>query len=67
MESKRILILLWVIICTTQMPQHGEYDQKNEKWFCNKWIDKKRWLEIHGYSPIFTNIGLNEDEVIDSS
>jgi hypothetical protein len=49
------------------MPEHGEYDQENAKWFCNKWIDKKQWLEIHGYSPIFTNIELNEDEVIDSS
>jgi hypothetical protein len=49
------------------MPEHGEYDQKNAKWFCNKWIDKKQCLEIHGYSPIFTNIELNEDQVIDSS
>lgn len=53
--------------CTISMPQHGDYDQKTLKWFCNKWIDKKQWLEIHGYSPIFTNIELNEDEVIDSS
>ena len=33
------------------MPEHGDYDEKNEKWFCSKWIDKKQWLEIHGYSP----------------
>jgi hypothetical protein len=36
------------------MPQHGDYDQENLKWFCSKWIDKRRWLEIHGYTPIST-------------
>ncbi len=49
------------------MAQHGEYDKKNEKWFCSTWIDKKQWLEIHGYSPIYANVESLEDEVIDSS
>ena len=44
----------YLISCTISMPQHGDYDQDNLKWFCNKWIDKRRWLEIHGYTPIST-------------
>ena len=47
------------------MPQHGDYDQENLKWFCNKWIDKRRWLEIHGYSPIFTNTESEEYEGVE--
>jgi hypothetical protein len=48
---------------TISMSQHGDYDQKTLKWFCNGWIDKKQWLEIHGYSPILTNIESDEDDV----
>ena len=44
------------------MPQHGDYDQENLKWFCNTWIDKIRWLEIHGYAPISTNTESEEYE-----
>ncbi len=47
------------------MPQHGDYNQENLKWFCNQWIDKRRWLEIHGYSPIFTNTESEEYEGVE--
>jgi hypothetical protein len=52
--------------CTISMSHHGDYDQKTLKWFCNRWIDKKQWLEIHGYSPILTNIESNEDDGVES-
>ena len=43
------------------MPQHGDYDQ-SAKWFCSIWVDKKEWLEIHGYSPLATNFDTDEEE-----
>ena len=46
------------------MPQHGDYDQNNTKWFCNKWVDKKEWLEIHGYSPLSANTTTEEEEEV---
>jgi len=48
------------------MPNHGDYNQKGQ-WFCHKWIDKKHWLEIHGYSPISTNIESDEFGTIQNS
>lgn len=44
------------------MPQHGDYDQKSAKWFCSNWVDKKEWLEIHGYSPLATNFDTEEED-----
>ena len=41
------------------MPEHGDYNHKGQ-WFCHEWIDKKQWLEIHGYPPISTNIESDE-------
>ena len=49
------------------MTQHGDYDQKNLKWFCSKWIDKKQWLEIHGYSAISTNNESDEHDILEFS
>jgi hypothetical protein len=30
------------------------------------WIDKKEWLEIHGYSPLSANTTTEEEEVVES-
>lgn len=49
------------------MPQHGDYDQEKIMWFCNKWMDKKQWLEIHGYSPVSTDIDLDEKDIAETS
>jgi len=49
------------------MPQHGDYDQDSAKWFCSKWVDKKEWLEFHGYSPLNTNTTNEEEEVVESN
>ncbi|HEU5446713.1 MAG TPA: hypothetical protein VFU67_06175 [Nitrososphaeraceae archaeon] len=49
------------------MPQHGDYDQENIRWFCSRWMDKKQWLEIHGYSPVSTDIHIDEKDVSESS
>jgi len=48
------------------MPNHGDYNQKGQ-WFCHKWIDKKHWLEIHGYPPVSTNIESDEFSTIQNS
>jgi hypothetical protein len=47
---------------TILLPEHGDYDKKNQKWFCSRWIDKKQWLEIHGYTPTSTDNKSDEEE-----
>lgn len=49
------------------MPQHGDYDQEKLRWFCSKWVGKKEWLEIHGYSPISAEIELEERDDTDNN
>jgi len=46
---------------TISLPEHGDYDKKNQKWFCSRWIDKKQWLEIHGYAPTSTDNKSDEE------
>lgn len=48
------------------MPQHGDYDQEKLRWFCSRWLDQKQWLEVHGYSPISSEIEVDENENIDT-
>jgi len=31
--------------------QHGEYDSKQQKWFCGYWMSQEEWLDVHDYSP----------------
>ena len=47
------------------MPLHGNYDRKHQKWFCTKWMDRKQWLEIHGYPPNSTIIESDGHRVIE--
>jgi len=49
------------------MPQHGDYDQEKLKWFCSRWVDQKEWLDIHGYSPISSEIGVDANDTTDNS
>jgi hypothetical protein len=30
-------------------PQHGDYDPKQQKWFCGYWMTQEEWLDIHYY------------------
>ena len=30
--------------------QHGEYDSKQQKWFCGYWMSQEEWLDVHDYS-----------------
>jgi len=57
-----------MLICLScmykKMPQHGDHDQKSAKWFCSSWVDKKEWLEIHGYSPLTSNFDTDEEEEV---
>lgn len=49
------------------MPQHGDYDQEKLRWFCSRWVDKKEWLELHGYSPIPTEIEMEDRDNTDNN
>ncbi len=31
------------------MPEHGEYDQKLNKWFCSYWMTEDKWIESADY------------------
>jgi len=33
------------------MPQHGDYDPQEEKWYCGYWMGQEEWLDIHDYAP----------------
>lgn len=33
------------------MPQHGDSDPQQQKWFCSYWMTKEEWLDIHDYTP----------------
>jgi hypothetical protein len=33
------------------MPQHGEHDLQQQKWFCGYWMSQEEWLDIHDYAP----------------
>jgi hypothetical protein len=33
------------------MPQqHGDYDPKQQKWFCGYWMSQEEWLDVHNYA-----------------
>ncbi|MFZ0326365.1 MAG: hypothetical protein WBQ25_23985 [Nitrososphaeraceae archaeon] len=34
------------------MPNHGEYDSNSMQWYCNYWMTKEEWLDIHDYAPV---------------
>jgi hypothetical protein len=33
------------------MPQHGEHDSQEQKWFCGYWLSQEEWLDVHDYAP----------------
>ncbi len=33
------------------MPEHGDFDSENNKWFCSYWQSEQEWYEIHNYLP----------------
>jgi hypothetical protein len=30
--------------------QHGNYDSKQQKWFCGYWMSQEEWVDVHDYS-----------------
>jgi hypothetical protein len=33
------------------VPNHGDCDASTMRWYCNYWMAKEEWLDIHDYSP----------------
>jgi len=33
------------------MPEHGDYDSQQQKWYCGYWMTQEEWLDIHDYAP----------------
>lgn len=33
------------------MPEHGEYDEKQKKWYCSYWMAEEEWMDLHHYFP----------------
>ena len=46
------------------MPQHGDYDQQQQKWHCGYWMTQEEWLDIHDYAPptLPQEVGQAEDD-----
>ena len=34
------------------MPEHGDYDSQQQKWYCRYWMTQEEWLDIHDYAPV---------------
>lgn len=37
------------------MPEHGDFDDKTNKWFCSYWQNEQEWYEIHNYPPNYND------------
>jgi hypothetical protein len=33
------------------LPEHGEYDKKQKKWYCSYWMTEQEWMDLHHYFP----------------
>lgn len=33
------------------VPSHGDCDASTMRWYCNYWMTKEEWLDIHDYFP----------------
>jgi hypothetical protein len=33
------------------MPEHGDYDPQEQKWYCGYWMTADEWFDIHDYAP----------------
>jgi hypothetical protein len=31
--------------------QHGDYNAKQQEWFCDYWMSQEEWSDIHNYAP----------------
>jgi hypothetical protein len=31
--------------------QHGDFDPKQQKWYCGYWMSEAEWLDVHDYAP----------------
>lgn len=50
-------------MCLSVMPEHGEFDNKTNQWFCSYWQNKQEWYEIHNYLPAYDT---EDYELLDS-
>jgi hypothetical protein len=32
------------------MPEHGDYNPRSRKWYCNYWQSSEEWEDIHDYA-----------------
>lgn len=37
------------------MPEHGDFDEKTNKWFCSYWQNEQEWYEVHNYLPNYND------------
>ncbi len=33
------------------MPEHGQYDEQAQRWFCGYWMTFEEWEDVHDYTP----------------
>jgi hypothetical protein len=47
------------------MPQHGDFDLQQQKWYCGYWMMQEEWLDIHDYAPILQQKEGEEEQQAD--
>ncbi|MGH9993516.1 MAG: hypothetical protein ACREAZ_12965 [Nitrososphaera sp.] len=45
----------------SQKPQHGDFDQEQQKWYCSYWMSQEEWLDVHDYVPTLHGKEAGED------
>jgi hypothetical protein len=44
------------------MPEHGQYDEQAQKWFCGYWMSAQEWEDVHDYAPFVKTAAAEEEE-----
>ena len=47
------------------MPQHGDFDLQQQKWYCGYWMMQEEWLDIHDYASILQRKEGEEEQQAD--
>jgi hypothetical protein len=44
------------------MPEHGQHDPQELKWFCGYWMTFEEWEGVHDYAPPYSSAAAQEEK-----
>lgn len=47
------------------VPEHGDYNPDLRKWYCDRWLSREEWEDIHDYL-LAENSTDSSDNVLES-